>query len=160
MNQDKEQVFISLIDEYQKILHSVCRIYTDNSIDHEDLFQEMLVQLWNGYARYKGESKISTWIYRVSLYTAITYIKKVVKRRTIKDHSEIDLVYYQKTEESKEDLLLIAIKRLAAADRGFILLYLEDKSYKEMSEILGISESNVGVKLNRIKNKLKAIMTN
>ena len=159
MNQHKQQEFISLIDEYQKILHSICRIYTDNSIDHEDLFQEMLVQLWKGYARYKGDAKVSTWIYRVSLYTAITYIKKVIRRRSLKDQPENDLVYHQKAEESEEDLLLIAIKQLEEADRGFILLYLEDKSYQEMSDILGITESNVGVKLNRIKSKLKLIMT-
>ncbi len=137
----------------------MCRIYTDNTIDHEDLFQEILVQLWKGYANYKGTAKISTWIYRVSLYTAITYIKKVMKTRTIRKETEYESVTHQKTEESEEELLFVAIKKLEEAERGFILLYLEDKSYKEMSSILGISESNVGVKLNRIKKKLKSIMT-
>lgn len=159
MTTEKQREFILLIDEYQKILHSVCRIYTDNTIDHEDLFQEILVQLWKGYANYKGTAKISTWIYRVSLYTAITYIKKVMKTRTIRKETEYESVTHQKTEESEEELLFVAIKKLEEAERGFILLYLEDKSYKEMSSILGISESNVGVKLNRIKKKLKSIMT-
>ncbi len=154
----KEVEFLSVIDEYQKIIHNVCNIYTDNRIDHEDLFQEVLVQLWSGYSRFNGQSKLSTWIYRVALYTAISYIKKVMKsRKAIKD-VEIESRDYIKTEESEEDLLKMAIRKLDQADKAFVLLYLEDKSYKEMSEILGISESNVGVKLNRIKKKLKILM--
>ncbi len=153
-----QKEFLSLIDEYQKIIHKVCSMYTDNRIDHEDLFQEILTQLWIGYGRFNGQSKLSTWIYRVSLYTSISYIKKVIKDREGLKELVIEEPSSIKTEESDEELMKLAIKKLERADKAFILLYLEDKSYKEMSEILGISESNVGVKLNRIKKKLKILM--
>lgn len=133
-------------------------MYTDNRMDHEDLFQEILAQLWKGYQNFRGESKVSTWIYRVGLYTAITYIKKVMRERETLNEISEPATEIPKTEESNEDLLLNSIKSLNDTDRAFILLYLEDKSYKEMADILGMSESNVGVKLNRIKSKLKKLM--
>lgn len=154
----KDEDFLTLLDEHQDILHSICRMYTNNSIDHEDLFQEMMTQLWKGFGNYKGDAKITTWIYRVSLYTAISHIKKVMKEReTLRGFDPITQES-PKTEESNEELLFKSIKMLNKSDRAFILLYLEDKSYKEMAEILGLSESNVGVRLNRIKMKLKNIM--
>lgn len=158
MKHQEEADFLSLVDEYQKIVHNVCHVYTDNPADHEDLFQEMLVQLWKGYQRFKGDAKISTWIYRVCLYTAITYIKKVMRNRKALDAIEFQEYQHPKSQETDEELLVLAMKKLDATDRAFILLYLEDKSYNEMSQILGITESNVGVKLNRIKKKLRAIM--
>lgn len=155
----KNEDFLNLINENQGILHSICKVYTNNSIDHEDLFQEMMTQLWRGYENFKGEAKITTWIYRVSLYTAITHIKKIIRERdTLKDFNTV-IHELPKTEETDEELLFRSIKMLDSSDRAFILLYLEDKSYKEMADILGLTESNVGVRLNRIKTKLKKIMS-
>ena len=156
----KEAEFLDLMDNHQRVVHSVCRTYTDNRTDHDDLFQEILTQLWQGYDRFQGNSKISTWIYRVSLYTAITYIKKVMKGREFQQTMKTNTHDLPKSEETDEELLMMAIKRLDESDRAIVLLYLDDKSYKEMAEILGLSESNVGVKLNRIKKKLKDLMTN
>ncbi|QSE97134.1 RNA polymerase sigma factor [Fulvivirga lutea] len=154
-----QQEFLEMVDKYQRVIHSVCRMYTDNTIEHEDLFQEILAQLWKGYQRFNFESKVSTWIYRVALYTAITYIKKVMRGREALKHISFSEADNQKETESDEELLRMAIQKLSESERAFVVLYLEDMSYKEMADILGISESNVGVKLNRIKQKLKTIMT-
>ncbi|MEQ8925110.1 MAG: sigma-70 family RNA polymerase sigma factor [Fulvivirga sp.] len=154
-----QQEFLEMINEYQRVIHSVCRLYTNNTIEHEDLFQEILAQLWVGYQRFNFESKVSTWIYRVALYTSITHIKKVMRSREALNEVNIAQFDSQTDTETDEELLKMAIKKLSESERAFIVLYLDDLSYKEMADILGISESNVGVKLNRIKQKLKTIMT-
>jgi RNA polymerase sigma-70 factor (ECF subfamily) len=156
----EEDEFLKMINENQKVIHNVCRIYTDMKEDHLDLFQEILLQLWNSYSRYKGESKVSTWIYRVALYTSITHIKKVMKDRNTKIELTSEDSYTIEQQNSDVDLLYLALNDLNKSDKGLALLYLEEKSYKEISEILGISESNVGVRINRIKKKLKMILTN
>ncbi|MEQ8245817.1 RNA polymerase sigma factor [Fulvivirga sp.] len=152
-----ENDFLEIIDDNQKIIHNVCRIYTDTTTDHHDLFQEILLQLWKGYHNFKGDAKVSTWIYRVSLYTAITYIKKVMKERKLNEEVLMESTYEQKDEDTYEELLQGAIERLNENQKALITLYLDDKSYKEMSSILGISESNVGARINRLKSKLKDI---
>lgn len=152
-----ENDFLIIIDDNQKIIHNVCRIYTDTTNDHHDLFQEILLQLWKGYQNFKGDAKLSTWIYRVSLYTAITYIKKVMKERKVNSEIEFEHTYELKDDDSYEEQLRAAIERLDSNEKALITLYLDDKSYKEMSSILGITESNVGARINRLKNKLKEI---
>ncbi len=153
-----EEEFLDLIDQNQKLIHNVCRMYTDNVDDHQDLFQEIMVQLWKGYGNFKNESKVSTWMYRVSLYTAISYIKKVIKLREALPHLDLDLSYEQPSLEPDATQLQKAIERLDDGDRAIVLLHLDEKTYKEMADILGISETNVGVRLNRVKKKLKNLL--
>lgn len=153
----KENDFLEIIDGNQKIIHNVCRIYTDTTNDHHDLFQEILLQLWKGYQNFKGEAKVSTWIYRVSLYTAITHIKKVMKAREVSAEIEVEKSYEIINDDTYDELLHKAIERLDNNEKALIALYLDNKSYKEMSSILGITESNVGARINRLKNKLKEI---
>jgi len=153
----KENDFLKTVDDNQKIIHNVCRIYTDTTDDHHDLFQEILLQLWKGYHNFKGDAKISTWIYRVSLYTAITLIKKVMKAREVHAAIEIESSYQQSLDDTYEELLHKAIDRLDSNEKALITLYLDNRSYSEMSSILGITESNVGARINRLKNKLKDI---
>jgi RNA polymerase sigma-70 factor, ECF subfamily len=153
-----EEEFLDLIDQHQKVIHNVCRMYTDTIDDHQDLFQEILVQLWKGYGNFKGKAKVTTWMYRVSLYTAISYIKKVMNLRNAKPDLDTGLSYEQPLIESDTDLLQAAIEQLDEGDRAIVLLHLDEKSYKEMANILGITESNVGVRLNRIKKKLKSLL--
>lgn len=153
----KEKEFLDLIDQHQNIIHKVCRMYTDNQDDHEDLFQEILLQLWQGYPRFKGDAKITTWMYRVALYTSISTFKK--KQRIKKEPVSISTAGIENEDPYRYENLHAAIGTLSKMDKALVMLYLEEKSYKEIAEIMGLSETNVGVKLNRIKKKLKEILT-
>jgi RNA polymerase sigma-70 factor (ECF subfamily) len=137
-------------------------MYCDDRQDSEDLFQEIVLQLWKSYSGFKGESKVSTWMYRVALNTAITRLRKAQRRpdsQRIIHHN----VNVADGESDRLDLqydaeLQLAINTLNKFDRALMMLYLDEKSYGEISEIMSITESNVGVKINRIKNKLKSIL--
>jgi RNA polymerase sigma-70 factor (ECF subfamily) len=148
---------LKLLTEHAGIIHKLCFMYTDNNDEYKDLKQEISYQLLKSYDNYKGDSKISTWIYKVSLFTALSFI-----RRKPKSHSQLEEVAdtrYVNEEFDEWNNVLLRIKMLPELDKTLVFLYLEDKSYKEIAEIMGISESNVGVKLNRIKKKLKEYFT-
>lgn len=162
MNKELEHKFISQIQENQNIIHKVCRIYTSDKDSHNDLFQEITIQLWKAYPKFRGDSKFSTWMYRIGLNTAITLYRK--KKRTIEtqdfsnDLYKIESANYDATEEEQLKLIYKAIQQLNDIDKALILLYLEEKSYPEIAQTLGISEVNVRVKMNRIKSRLKKII--
>ena len=155
---EKEKAFIDTLDQHQKIVHKVCLMYTENAEDHHDLFQEIVLQLWKGYSNYRGEAKLSTWIYKVSLYTALGILKKQKKsKQAVEVFSEelVSLQYKEEPEENRLDMLQQHISSLDPVDKAIIMLYLEEKSYREIAEIIGITENHVGVKVNRIKTKLR-----
>lgn len=154
-----EKEFLALIQDYQNIIYKICRLYRDNKEDQEDLFQEIVYQLWRSYPGFKRESKVSSWMYRIALNTAIAIYRK----------SKISVDYYQefpehlhlsdeKTISENEERLFWALRKLNDSEKAVISLYLEDFNYWEIAAITGLSESNVGVRLNRIKNKLKQIL--
>ena len=155
--------FSKLIEENQGIIHKICNIYTDDKFSHEDLFQEIVLQLWRSFDSFKGHSKFSTWMYRVSLNTAIVLIRK--KTKTIVTSSFETQILNIKTDEidtiteERLQLLYAAIKKLNNVERALILMYLEDLPYKEIAETMGITEVNARVKMNRVKIKLKEIIT-
>ena len=159
----KSTKFTKLIEENQGIIHKICRIYTDDDFSHEDLFQEIVLQLWRSFDSFKGDSKFSTWMYRVSLNTAIILIRK--KNRTIATSSlENQIININADEndnvtEERLQLLYAAIKLLNDVERALVLMYLEDLPYKDIAETIGISEVNARVKMNRAKQKLKEIIT-
>jgi RNA polymerase sigma-70 factor, ECF subfamily len=157
-----EKEFLSLINEHQPILLKICRMYCDDKDDREDLFQEMLIELWKSYPRFNGKSKFSTWMYRVGLNVAITSFK-IRNKRPDKDqmketYENIPLNEQDRLDFTFDQELNAAINILNKFDRALLMLYLDEKSYKEISEIMGISESNVGVKINRIKKQLQEII--
>lgn len=162
MNKDLEHKFISEFQEHQNIIHKVCRIYTNNQEAHNDLFQEITIQLWKAYPKFRGDSKLSTWMYRIGLNTAITLYRK--SKRSIKTQDFDSVLYriqstdYDNTEEEQLKLIYKAIHQLSDIDKGLIFLYLEEKNYKEIAATLGISEVNARVKMNRIKTRLKKIL--
>ena len=162
MTKDLEHKFISEFQEHQNIIHKVCRIYTNNSEAHNDLFQEITIQLWKAYPKFRGDSKLSTWMYRIGLNTAITLYRK--SKRTIKTQDfdrvlhKIESTSYDNTEEEQLKLMYKAIHQLSDIYKALIFLYLEDKNYKEISATLGISEVNARVKMNRIKTRLRTIL--
>ncbi len=147
----------------QGIIHKVCSIYCDQEEDRQDLFQEILAQLWKSYRGFRNESKFSTWMYRVALNTAITSFKKnrrypSVSRLTGDNYQIADDSCSQETDENIA-LLKQAIAKLSGIEKSIILLYLENKSYEEIAEITGITQNYVRVKMNRIKTKLKGYMS-
>jgi len=162
VTKEVEHNFVKLLEENQNIVHKVCRIYTNNYNAHNDLFQEITIQLWKAFPKFRGDAKFSTWMYRVGLNTAITLYRKSKKRiRT----QEIDTIQfrlsaqeYDDTEEEQLKLMYQAIHQLNDIEKALVFLYLEDKNYKEISDTMGISEVNARVKMNRVKTKLKKIL--
>lgn len=162
MNKELEHQFVTELESNQNIVHKVCTLYTSNRDAHNDLFQEITIQLWKAYPKFRGESKFSTWMYRVALNTAITLYRKSKRRVQTQDFEsvifKIKADEYDPTEEEQLRLMYKAIKQLGDIDKALVFLYLENKSYSEISETLGISEVNARVKMNRIKTKLRTIL--
>lgn len=157
--------FKRIIQEYHPILFKIGRAYTDNEFDFEELYQEMLIQLWRAMPSFLEQAKLSTFIYRVALNTALTFKrgrdrrrKRVLFGKMPKDIPEDDQVSAKKVQEQQIDLLYEAIRSLKPENRSLILLNLEGHSYEQIAEILGISASNVGVKLLRTRKKLSKIL--
>ena len=162
MNQSLENKFVELLEENQNIVHKICRLYTHDQESHNDLFQEVTIQLWKAYPKFRGDSKFSTWMYRVALNTAITLYRKSKKKVKTQDYESamyrIPSTDYDDTIEEQLKLMYSAIKQLNDIDKALVFLYLEDKPYSEISEMLGISEVNARVKMNRVKGKLKELL--
>ncbi|QQS31503.1 MAG: RNA polymerase sigma factor [Sphingobacteriales bacterium] len=160
---EKDKEFFDLITTHQGIIHKVCSVYCQNETDREDLFQEILLQVWKSYATFKGDSKISTWLYRVALNTAISmYRQQSRKGGTGKQPlspEELQLADKPVDFEFEERLkfLYTTIDKLNKIEKAIVMLYLEDYDYRQISEIVGITETNVGVKLHRIKDKLRKL---
>lgn len=162
MSKPLEQNFVELLEQNQNIVHKVCRLYTNNYDAHNDLFQEITIQLWKAFPKFRGDSKFSTWMYRVGLNTAITLYRK--SKRTINTQQfdsvqfKISAEEYDNTEEEQLKLLYNAVHQLNDIEKALVFLYLEDKNYKEISETIGITEVNARVKMNRVKTKLRTIL--
>jgi len=154
-----QQHFLDTIRQHTGILHKVCRMYCRIAEDRQDLFQEMVAQVWKAFPGFKNEAKISTWVYRIALNTAISDFRK--KQRKISTvalaANEILIIYGEEATAQKERSALMqhAIDRLSDVEKALVMLYLEDKSYEEMEDILGISQGSLRVKMNRIKEKLR-----
>ena len=162
MSQDLEQLFVRQLRENQNIIHKICRLYTNGEDAHKDLFQEITIQLWKAYPKFRGESKFSTWAYRVALNTAITLYRKstrmVQTSSTDVSNYFIRQEDYNYEEEEQIKLMYQAVHQLNDIEKALVFMYLEDKDYEEISQTLGITEVNARVKMNRIKTKLKKIL--
>lgn len=152
----KEAEFLGLIEQHQGILHKICRMYRNTKAEREDLFQDMMYQLWKSYPSFRRESRFSSWMYRVALSTAIAKYKKPQLKTS--SSYEQEPIADQETDNEQREALHIAIERLNPVEKAIMSLYLEDYPYQEMAEILGISVNLVGVKLNRIRKKLKELL--
>jgi len=162
LTKELEESFVEQLQKHQNIVHKVCRLYTNNQQAHNDLFQEITIQLWRAYPKFRGDSKFSTWMYRVGLNTAITLYRK--RKRSIKTQEfesvqfKIKADEYDDTEDQQLKLLYQAVHQLNDIEKALVFLYLEDKDYREISGTLGISEVNARVKMNRVKKKLRTIL--
>lgn len=153
------QAFLDQTMPHQKIIYKVVNAYTDNKEDKEDLLQEIWLQLWLSFPLFRSQSKVSTWMYQVALNTTLTYTKKAsIRNKHLSDAPIWD--DDKQVQHEQERLLWELIRSLPKADKALILLYIDGISYKEISEITGESESNVGVKLNRIRQKMKNDLKN
>lgn len=151
--------FIQQIKENEGIIYKVARLYTNTIEDQKDVYQEIVYQLWKSYPSFKADSKISTWMYRVALNTAINNLKKEKRKgtRVSMDNFLMNKIDHVDTVmEERITLLYAHIKKLSIVERGIILLHLEGKSYDEIAAITGFTATNVGTRLARIKNKLKS----
>lgn len=158
----KEEVFTELIQEHQALLYKVTSIYTENKEDQEDLFQEVVYQLWKYFDSFRNDSKITTWMYRVAMNTSITFIKKKKRRPDSIPIADVFLKQSDTNDDAYDErlkLLYQHLKHLNTLEKGLIFLLLEGKSYNEIADITGLSASNVGTKISRIKKKLKTNMT-
>jgi RNA polymerase sigma-70 factor (ECF subfamily) len=156
---EQKQHFQNIIEQHKGILHKVARAYCPNEDDRQDLIQEMMIQVWLSIYRYNNQFKISTWFYRISLNVAISFYRKNTTRAnkyTELTEQLIETPVEDKSENERQLYLLDQfISELKEIDKALMILYLEDKSHTEIAEILGISVSNVGTKIGRIKDKLK-----
>lgn len=151
-----EQEFVTLIQEYERVIYKVCYLYTTPHATLNDLYQEVVINLWKAYPKFRKECKISTWIYRIALNTCISFIRKEKNIPEIVTLSQIaDRI--EETDETQVMLkrLYSMINRLGQLEKSIVLLYLEDKSYEEIAEITGLTLTNVATKLSRIKDKLR-----
>lgn len=157
MKSAKEE-FLEILSNYQGILHKVSLVYFKNKPDREDNVQEIIYQLWKSFPSLKNHNSIGSWIYAVSINTSISRIKKVSRIEYREETPELpdkSSVIDELTLNESLQLLLNAIYNLDDLDKSIMLLYLEEKSYDEIGEIIGISKSNVGVRINRAKELLK-----
>jgi len=163
MKENKKDVFIKTIDKHKKIIYKIVNSYCPNKEDRKDLEQEIIIQLWNSFDNYDDTYKYSTWMYRIALNVAISFYRKEKKWSSKNDFYNEESIFRIEEENSEEKteidyhliLLQKFINNLNELNKALMLLYLEEKSYEEIAEILGITKTNVATKISRIKLKLK-----
>jgi len=152
--------FIEVIEAHKGILYKIARLYSREADERDDLVQEMIIQLWKSFSRYDPQYKYSTWIYRICLNVAISFYRKERSRKNISYPLTDAIIHFSGVDpvaDRQEDIhqLYLFISELRELDKALMLLYLDEKSYKEIAEIMGLTETNVATKLNRIKALLK-----
>lgn len=158
-----QRQFINLINEHQGLIHKVCIMYESDREVRNDLFQEIVLQLWRSFPTFRGESKITTWMYRIALNTAISGYRKRIRKVKTEDLDEVHLNISDQHsgDANEEDIqrLQIAIRRLSDIERAMVMMALEEIPYEEIAETIGITQNNVRVRMNRIREKLRKLMT-
>jgi len=153
---EQQSIFDTWLSDHKALLYKVIRSYTREEDDQQDLFQEITIQVWRSVPNFRGACAVSTWLYRISLNTAIKW--SIKERKHTGSHQSLDnapqVIDIRPVQDPKLDWLYSQIQHLHEVDRSLCLLMLDGFSYKEMAEIVGISESYVGVKINRIKKHL------
>jgi RNA polymerase sigma-70 factor (ECF subfamily) len=159
-NESDKQAFLLLMQQHKRLIYKICNSYCENKNDRDDLAQEIVYQLWKSYDTYNATFKFSTWMYRVALNVAISFYRKEKRTKNFESIDEklleIDDGSYAAIEENTNIQLMHAfIAELREIDKSIIILYLEDHSYKEIGAIIGLTETNVATRINRIKEILK-----
>jgi RNA polymerase sigma-70 factor (ECF subfamily) len=158
----EEKKFIDVINQHQGLIHKICFMYEQDQDARNDLFQEIVLQLWKSFPTFRGEAKITTWMYRIALNTAISGYRKQSRHIKTQDLSEMHFNISEQYggDEKEEDLqrLQTAIRQLSEIERAMIMMALEEVPYEEIAETIGITQNNVRVRMNRIREKLKKMM--
>lgn len=152
-NKDIEKEFMDMIKLHERIIYKVASFYADIDQSINDLYQEVILNLWKAYPSFRGESKLSTWIYRIALNTCITFFRRSKQKP---NHTDLigDIIDISDNNEEITELYNL-INRLGKIERALVLLYLDEKPYKEIAEITGLTTTNVSTRISRIKEKLK-----
>jgi RNA polymerase sigma-70 factor (ECF subfamily) len=155
---DMENQFIVMIKQNERIIYKVCSFYISSQYSLDDLYQETVYNLWKAYPKFRGESSFSTWIYRIALNTCISRLRKETRQPT-KTSFSLCINLPADPIENDEDIkeLYNLIYQLKSIDKAIILLWLEEKSYQEIANIVGLTVNNVAVRIKRIKDKLKSM---
>jgi len=152
-----KQEFTRIIQENEGLIYKVAKVYTDNREDEQDLYQDIVYQLWKSFDSFRNDSKISTWMYRIALNTSITHLNKEKRKG---GHIPIDETLLNRTDtsdtlkEEQAEILYAHVRQLNTVEKGIILLYLEGKTYDEIATITGFTATNVGTRLGRIRQKI------
>ena len=154
-----KQSFVSLINEHQSLIYKVCNSYCSEPAERQDLFQEIIIQLWKSWPQFRGEARFSTWLYRIALNTAISGLRKkklpVTSLETVP--KAVEMPAETSDQQEQQDALNVAISRLSSIEKAIVMMYLDDRSYEEMEAVFGISQNTLRVKMNRIKEKLRKL---
>lgn len=153
----EDNIFLSVIEQHKGIIYKIANSYCRHTEDRKDLIQEIIFQLWRSFDRYNDQYRYSTWLYRIALNVAISFYRKDSKRTAGAHELTADIIVITEETADTEQLRLLQrfINELPELDRAIMLLYLEENSYKEIADILGLTETNIATKINRIKGKLK-----
>ncbi len=162
----KEADYLKLMEANRDRLERICRFYCRDIEAQKDLMQEIAFQIWRSRERYRGEAQLNTWLYRIGINTALAYLRKQKRRQMQPLEEKVQVVSDEANpderleRQERMDLLMEAIQSLKKLDQSIILLYLEELSYQEIAKVTGLSESNVGVKINRIKKRISQNLKN
>lgn len=162
MADSRQEAFLEQVMDDQGIIHKVCGMYCDNREDREDLFQEILVNLWKSYPSFRGEAKFTTWMYRVCLNVAFQHVREREKSRERStlpgDFDRMKTPRDDRLPDREMQIMYGAIEQLSEVEKAIVMLYLEEKGNEEISEIIGISQNYVRVRMTRIRQKLKDLV--
>ena len=161
MSEKQEKSFVSLVQEHQGLIHKVCILYETDREARNDLFQEIVLQLWKSFHTFRGDSKITTWMYRIALNTAISGLRKLGRKIKTEELDDYHFNISERAEDSREEELQKlhwAIRQLTEIERAMIMMALDEVPYDEIAETIGITQNNVRVRMNRIREKLRNLM--
>lgn len=155
--ESREARFLEVLSRYDAVVRRVCFMYSGISADFEDLYQETVANLWNGFDSFRGEANISTWIYRAAVNTCITWLRRNSRHRNTRSLDEAITLVAGDDEEHRRQLALMyrLISQLSPLDRAIVMMWLDGRRYEEIAEVMGIAKAVVAVRLHRAKGKLK-----
>jgi RNA polymerase sigma-70 factor (ECF subfamily) len=162
LTEEQEKSFITLVKEHQGLIHKVCILYETDKEARNDLFQEIVLQLWKSFHTFRGESKITTWMYRIALNTAISGLRKLGRKIKTEELDDYHLNISDTSDDHQEDELQKlhwAIRQLTEIERAMIMMALDEVPYDEIAETIGITQNNVRVRMNRIREKIRTLIS-
>ncbi|WP_231464893.1 RNA polymerase sigma factor [Pedobacter sp. Leaf132] len=154
-----ENSFLQKVEEHKGIIYKMINLYADDDEDRKDLYQEIIFQSWSAYARFKGDAKFSTWLYKISLNVSLSFLSKKKKQNHITTINPDDYRFESPELPERADWLYRCIRKLTDVDRSIIMLHLDGFDNTEISEMIGLSRNNTNVKLHRIKQQLASLLT-